>query len=151
MPGRSGWLNPWPGGKPAGLRLGPRKVGEGAEEAQAGEKGWPPPRDRDGDSKLLLQKLLGIPDSVQEGRFLTSAWPIAFTAQMGKLRPRGARCPPRSHSESEAKSRGNSHWPTFQPVTWAGLSQASGPRREWLIQFLFFFFFPFPVWFMTGY
>ena len=50
MPGRSGWLNPWPGGKPAGLRLGPQKVGEGAEEAQAGEKGWPPPGDRDWDS-----------------------------------------------------------------------------------------------------
>ena len=47
MPGRSGWLNPWPGGKPASLRLGPQKGGEGREEAQAGEKGWPLPGARD--------------------------------------------------------------------------------------------------------
>lgn len=57
------------------------------------------------------KELQGITDSEQEGWFLTSGWPTAFMAQIGELRPRGARRPPRSHSESEVKSRGNSDWP----------------------------------------
>lgn len=122
MPGRSGWLNPRLGGKPARLRLGPQKVGDGGEGVQAGEEGWPPPGDQEaGTRSSVYKELPGIMDSAQEGWFLTSRWPTAFTAQMGKLRPRGARHLSRSHSESEVKSGGNSDWPAFQPVTRPGL------------------------------